>query len=68
MAYHAVRNLARMVTSTAQTHWVVLGFGRASAGPGQETPRNLMGFKDGTRNVAPTPTTTSSSGSRTPTG
>ncbi|HEY6575219.1 MAG TPA: Dyp-type peroxidase, partial [Mycobacterium sp.] len=27
-------------------------FGRASAGPGQETPRNLMGFKDGTRNVA----------------
>lgn len=52
VAYHAVRNLARMVTSTAQTHWVVLGFGRASAGPGQETPRNLMGFKDGTRNVS----------------
>jgi len=51
VAYHAVRNLARMVTSTAQTHWVVLGFGRASAGPGQETPRNLMGFKDGTRNI-----------------
>ncbi|MCW3158526.1 iron uptake transporter deferrochelatase/peroxidase subunit [Micropruina sonneratiae] len=52
VAYHAVRNLARMVTTTAHTHWVVLGFGRASAGPGQETPRNLMGFKDGTRNVA----------------
>ena len=52
VAYHAVRNLARMVTNTAQTHWVVLGFGRASAGPGQETPRNLMGFKDGTRNVS----------------
>jgi len=52
VAYHAVRNLARMVTRTAQTHWVVLGFGRASAGPGQETPRNLMGFKDGTRNVS----------------
>ncbi len=52
VAYHAVRNLARMVTSTAQTHWVVLGFGRASAGPGQQTPRNLMGFKDGTRNVS----------------
>ena len=52
VAYHAVRNLARMVTNTAQTHWVVLGFGRASAGPGQQTPRNLMGFKDGTRNVS----------------
>ncbi len=52
VAYHAVRNLARMVTSTAHTHWVVLGFGRASAGPGQETPRNLMGFKDGTRNIS----------------
>ncbi|MFT3860994.1 Dyp-type peroxidase [Micropruina sp.] len=52
VAYHAVRNLARMVTTTARTHWVVLGFGRASAGPGQETPRNLMGFKDGTRNVS----------------
>lgn len=52
VAYHAVRNLARMVTSTAQTHWVVVGFGRASAGPGQHTPRNLMGFKDGTRNVS----------------
>ena len=51
VAYHAVRNLARMVTTTAHTHWVVMGFGRASAGPGQETPRNLMGFKDGTRNV-----------------
>ena len=51
VAYHAIRNLARMVTTTAHTHWVVMGFGRASAGPGQETPRNLMGFKDGTRNV-----------------
>ena len=29
----------------------MLGFGRASAGPGQHTPRNLLGFKDGTRNV-----------------
>ncbi|WP_084635324.1 iron uptake transporter deferrochelatase/peroxidase subunit [Propionicicella superfundia] len=51
VAYHAVRNLARMVTTTAQTRWVVMGFGRASAGAGQQTPRNLFGFKDGTRNV-----------------
>ena len=68
VAYHAVRNLARMVTSTAQTHWVVLGFGRASAGPGQETPRNLMGFKDGTRNVSTDADYESSCGSKTPTG
>lgn len=52
VAYHAVRTLAHMVTTTAQTRWVVMGFGRASAGKGQQTPRNLMGFKDGTRNVA----------------
>ncbi len=51
VAYHAVRNLARMVTTTAQTRWVVLGFGRASSGKDQETPRNLFGFKDGTRNI-----------------
>ena len=51
VAYHAVRNLARMVRDTAETGWTVMGFGRASAGPGQQTPRNLMGFKDGTRNI-----------------
>jgi len=51
VAYHAVRNLARMVRDTAHTRWAVLGFGRASAGQGQETPRNLFGFKDGTRNL-----------------
>ncbi len=51
VAYHAVRNLARMARDTVKTRWTVLGFGRASAGPGQETPRNLFGFKDGTRNI-----------------
>lgn len=52
VCYHAVRNLARLGRSTVTPSWAVLGFGRASAGPGQETPRNLMGFKDGTRNIA----------------
>ena len=52
VAHHAVRNLARMARDTVRTGWTVMGFGRASAGPGQETPRNLMGFKDGTRNVS----------------
>lgn len=53
VAYHAVRVLARIgkVTGTAATRWTVMGFGRASAGKGQATPRNLMGFKDGTRNI-----------------
>ncbi|MFJ3382407.1 Dyp-type peroxidase [Curtobacterium sp. NPDC090217] len=51
VAYHAIRDLARMARGTATVRWTVLGFGRASAGPSQTTPRNLMGFKDGTRNV-----------------
>lgn len=51
VCYHAVRNLARLGRSVASPFWAVLGFGRASAGPGQQTPRNLLGFKDGTRNV-----------------
>ena len=51
VSYHAVRNLARMARDTVATRWTVNGFGRASAGPGQQTPRNLLGFKDGTRNL-----------------
>jgi deferrochelatase/peroxidase EfeB len=51
VCYHAVRNLARLGRSIVHPFWAVLGFGRASAGPGQQTPRNLLGFKDGTRNV-----------------
>ncbi|MES2170678.1 MAG: Dyp-type peroxidase [Actinomycetota bacterium] len=52
VAYHAIRDLARMARGTATTHWTVMGFGRASAGPAQKTPRNLLGFKDGTRNIS----------------
>ncbi|RNI17773.1 Dyp-type peroxidase [Flexivirga caeni] len=52
VCYHAVRNLARMARDTVQTRWTVMGFGRASAGQGQQTPRNLLGFKDGTRNIS----------------
>jgi deferrochelatase/peroxidase EfeB len=53
VAYHAVRDLARIAkgTGAAATRWTVMGFGRASAGKGQSTPRNLLGFKDGTRNI-----------------
>jgi deferrochelatase/peroxidase EfeB len=53
VAYHAIRDLARIAkdTGTAATRWTIMGFGRASAGKGQSTPRNLLGFKDGTRNI-----------------
>jgi len=51
VAYHAIRDLARIGRGTVNTRWSVMGFGRASAGQGQTTPRNLMGFKDGTRNI-----------------
>lgn len=53
VAYHAIRDLARIakMTGAAETGWTVMGFGRASAGRGQTTPRNLLGFKDGTRNI-----------------
>jgi deferrochelatase/peroxidase EfeB len=52
VAFHAVRNLARLGKGTVRTRWTQLGFGRtASTGTEQHTPRNLMGFKDGTRNI-----------------
>ncbi|HET7634433.1 MAG TPA: iron uptake transporter deferrochelatase/peroxidase subunit [Burkholderiales bacterium] len=53
VTYHAIRDLARIAKDigVASTRWAVLGFGRASAGKGQVTPRNLLGFRDGTRNI-----------------
>jgi deferrochelatase/peroxidase EfeB len=48
VAFHAVRQLARLAYNVAQIRWVQTGFtANFSAG---ETPRNLMGFKDGTNN------------------
>ncbi len=53
VAWHAIRVLSRIANtlSSASTRWTVMGFGRASAGKEQSTPRNLFGFKDGTRNI-----------------
>ena len=52
VVFHAVRNMIRAARGTAVLRWSQLGFGRASAtGAGQSTPRNLMGFKDGTNNI-----------------
>jgi len=52
VAVHAVRNLARIAFGRAAIRWSQLGFGRTSStSTSQATPRNLMGFKDGTMNV-----------------
>jgi deferrochelatase/peroxidase EfeB len=52
VAVHAVRNLVRMGFGTTAVRWSQLGFGRTSStSTAQATPRNLFGFKDGTRNL-----------------
>lgn len=52
VAFHAVRNLARLGTGVVTLRWMQLGFGHTSStGSSQATPRNLMGFRDGTRNI-----------------
>ncbi|MGA7672255.1 MAG: iron uptake transporter deferrochelatase/peroxidase subunit [Nitrolancea sp.] len=52
VTFHAVRNLARQARGLAVIRWSQLGFGRTSStSEEQATPRNLMGFKDGTNNI-----------------
>lgn len=52
VAFHAIRNLARIGMGTVTMRWSQLGFGRTSStSTSQETPRNLFGFKDGTANI-----------------
>ena len=52
VAFHAVRNLARISVGRASLRWTQLGFGRTSSTTtGQDTLRNLQGFKDGTNNL-----------------
>jgi len=48
VAFHAVRELARLSYGATQFRWVQEGF--LPQAPSEETPRNLMGFKDGTNN------------------
>ncbi|MCW3480129.1 iron uptake transporter deferrochelatase/peroxidase subunit [Neisseriaceae bacterium JH1-16] len=48
VAFHAVRQLALLADGIATLKWAQTGF--ASGAPGGGTPRNLMGFKDGTNN------------------
>ena len=48
VAFHAIRQLARLSYGAAELRWVQSGFTPQT--PANETPRNLMGFKDGTNN------------------
>jgi deferrochelatase/peroxidase EfeB len=47
VAFHAVRQLARLAYEAAELRWAQTGFRSSPADGG--TPRNLMGFKDGTQ-------------------
>ncbi len=52
VAFHAVHNLSRLAQGSATVRYLQVGFGRtASPGAGQPTPRNLLGFRDGTNNL-----------------
>lgn len=48
VAFHAVRQLARIAYGTAELKWTQTGFMANHAA--EDTPRNLMGFKGGTQN------------------
>ena len=48
VAFHAVRQLARLARGAARLRWVQAGFSANAASVG--TSRNLMGFRDGTQN------------------
>ncbi|MFB0630711.1 iron uptake transporter deferrochelatase/peroxidase subunit [Streptomyces sp. AB3(2024)] len=57
VAVHAIRQLARIGFGKVAVRWSQLGFGKTSSTtPDAQTPRNMMGFKDGTRNVSGTDT------------
>ncbi len=52
VAFHAIHVLNRVAEGTATLRWGQQGFGRTSStSTAQPTPRNLMGFKDGTANI-----------------
>ena len=48
VAFHAIRQLARYANGAARLRWAQTGF--QTAATTNDTPRNLLGFKDGTAN------------------
>ncbi|MCB5170386.1 deferrochelatase/peroxidase EfeB [Streptomyces bambusae] len=57
VAVHAIRQFARIGFGKVVMRWSQLGFGKTSSTtPDEQTPRNMMGFKDGTRNISGTDT------------
>ena len=54
VAFHAVHNLARIGLGSATLRYLQVGFARtASSSATAATPRNLLGFRDGTNNLTP---------------
>jgi deferrochelatase/peroxidase EfeB len=52
VAFHAIHVFTRLASGAATLRWSQQGFGRTSStSRSQATPRNLMGFKDGTENI-----------------
>jgi len=51
VAFHAAHDLIRLAAPAALPRWLLAGFGRISNSRSQTTPRNLIGFKDGTDNI-----------------
>jgi deferrochelatase/peroxidase EfeB len=51
VAFHAVHNLIRRAGGVAVPRWSLAGFGRIGNTSDAPTPRNFMGFKDGTNNI-----------------
>jgi deferrochelatase/peroxidase EfeB len=52
VAFHTIHVFTRLAMTAATLSWQQSGFGRTSStSRSQQTPRNLMGFKDGTDNL-----------------
>ena len=50
VAFHALHDLIRLGRPVARPRWLLSGFGPTGNTRSRPTPRNLMGFKDGTAN------------------
>jgi deferrochelatase/peroxidase EfeB len=51
VAFHAVHDLIRLASPTAVPRWSLAGFGRTLNSTGRPTPRNILGFREGTANI-----------------